>query len=54
MIKLQSDELEMLLMIIGAGQYKGVDVPVIAKLIVKLQKEHEKIAPKIEGQTIKG
>ncbi len=54
MIKLESAELELLLMIIGAGQYKGVDVPVVAKLIVKLQKEHEKVAPKIEGQTIKG
>ena len=54
MIKLSGDELEMLLNIIGSGQFRGVDVPNIAKLIGKLQKEHEKVAPKIEGQTIKG
>jgi hypothetical protein len=54
MMKLTADELEMLLNIIGSGQFRGVDVPNIAKLIEKLQKEHEKIAPKIEGAVIKG
>jgi hypothetical protein len=52
-MKLQDDELEMLLIYYWFGQFRGVDVPNVANLIEKFQKEHEKIAPKIEGAVIK-
>ena len=45
MFKLEHDEAVMLLQIIEANSFSGKDIPAIAKLITKLQREAVKTAP---------
>ena len=51
MLKLEHSECNALLDIIGVSSFKGTDVPDIAKLIEKIQKESVKTAP---DKVIKG
>jgi hypothetical protein len=46
MFKLEHNEAMMLLQIIEANTFQGKDIPVLAKLIGKLQREMEKTAPR--------
>ena len=46
MFKLEHNEAMVLLQIIEATQFAGKDVPMLAKLIGKLQREAEKTAPR--------
>ena len=46
MFKLEHNEAMMLLQIIEANSFQGKDIPVMAKLIGKLQREMEKTAPR--------
>ena len=46
MFKLEHHEAIMLLQIIEATQFQGKDIPMLAKLIGKLQREMEKTAPR--------
>ena len=46
-MKLEHSECKVMLTIIENGQFRGIDIPVIAKIISKLQKEHEKTAPDV-------
>jgi len=48
MFKLEHNEAMMLLQIIEATSFQGKDVPVMAKLIGKLQREMEKTAPRMD------
>ena len=45
MIKLEHSEAMVLLQIIEANSFTGKDIPMLAKLILKLQKEAGKTAP---------
>ena len=45
MIKLEHSEAMMLLNIIEANQFSGKNIPALAKLIGKLQRELQKTAP---------
>ena len=46
MFKLEHQEALVLLHIIEANQFAGKDVPMLAKLIAKIQREAEKTAPR--------
>ena len=46
MMKMDLNEVMILLQIIEANQFQGKDIPVIAKLMEKLQKEAVKLTPK--------
>jgi len=46
MFKLEHNEAMVLLQIIEANQFSGKDIPMLAKLIGKLQREIEKTAPR--------
>ena len=46
MFKLEHSEALVLLQIIEANQFSGKDIPMIAKLIAKIQREAEKTAPR--------
>ena len=48
MFKLEHSEALVLLTIIEATQFGGKDVPMLAKLIAKIQREAEKTAPRPE------
>ena len=45
MFKLEHHEAVMLLQMIEVNQFQGKDVPVLAKLIAKIQREAQKTAP---------
>ena len=46
MFKLEHQEALVLLQIIEANQFQGKDIPMLAKLIGKIQREIEKTAPR--------
>ena len=46
MFKLEHQEALVLLQIIEANQFQGKDVPMLAKLIAKIQREIAKTAPR--------
>ena len=46
MFKLEHNEALVLLQIVEANQFQGKDIPMIAKLIAKIQREAEKTAPR--------
>ena len=46
MFKLEHNEALVLLQIIEANQFQGKDIPMMAKLIAKIQREAEKTAPR--------
>jgi|TARA_Y100000296_G_C5140694_1_gene240832 hypothetical protein len=46
-MKLEHEECNVLLTIIENHQFRGGDIPVLAKIIGKLQKESEKTAPDV-------
>ena len=46
MFKLEHEEAMVLLQIVEANSFSGKDVPMLAKLIGKLQREMEKTAPR--------
>ena len=46
MFKLEHQEALVLLHIIEANQFSGKDIPMLAKLIAKIQREMEKTAPR--------
>ena len=46
MFKLEHEEAMVLLQIVEANTFSGKDVPMLAKLIGKLQREAEKTAPR--------
>ena len=46
MFKLEHQEALVLLQIVEANQFSGKDIPMIAKLIAKIQREAEKTAPR--------
>ena len=46
MFKLEHDEALVLLQIVEANTFSGKDIPMLAKLIGKLQREMEKTAPR--------
>jgi len=46
MFKLEHEEAIVLLQILEANTFQGKDVPMLAKLIGKLQREMEKTAPR--------
>jgi len=48
MFKLEHKEAMVLLQIMEANQFSGKDIPMLAKLIGKLQREMEKTAPRVE------
>ena len=45
MFKLEHQEALVLLQIVEANQFSGKDIPMLAKLIAKLQREIEKTQP---------
>ena len=44
-MKLEANEVATLLQIIMMNKFEGKDIPMIAKIMEKLQKEMEKLAP---------
>ena len=46
MFKLEHNEALVLLQIVEANQFQGKDIPMIAKLIAKIQREAAKTAPR--------
>ena len=46
MLKLEANEVQVLLQIIGETSFKGNDIPIVYHLIEKLQKEGIKLQPK--------
>ena len=48
MFKLEHHEALVLLQMIEANQFQGKDIPMLAKLIAKIQREAEKTAPRPE------
>ena len=48
MFKLEHSEALVLLQIIEANQFSGKDIPMMAKLIAKIQREAQKTAPRPE------
>jgi hypothetical protein len=46
MFKLEHHEALVLLQMIEANQFQGKDIPMLAKLIAKIQREAEKTAPR--------
>jgi len=46
MFKLEHSEALVLLQIVEANQFQGKDIPMIAKLIAKIQREAAKTAPR--------
>ena len=46
MFKLEHQEAQVLLQIVEATQFSGKDIPMMAKLIAKIQREAEKTAPR--------
>jgi hypothetical protein len=46
MFKLEHQEALVLLQIVEANQFSGKDIPMMAKLIAKIQREAEKTAPR--------
>ena len=48
MFKLEHNEALVLLQIVEATQFSGKDIPMMAKLIAKIQREAEKTAPRPE------
>ena len=46
MFKLEHEEAMVLLQIVEANTFSGKDIPMLAKLIGKLQREMEKTAPR--------
>ncbi len=46
MFKLEHNEALVLLQIVEATQFGGKDIPMMAKLIAKIQREAEKTAPR--------
>ena len=45
MFKLEHNEALVLLQIVEANQFQGKDIPMMAKLIAKIQREAKKTAP---------
>ena len=45
MLKLENIEVNVLLALIENSQFRGKDIPMIMKIIEKLQKEFQKTAP---------
>ena len=63
MFKLEHHEAVMLLQMIEVNQFQGKDIPMLAKLMAKIQREAEKTAPRpdedvtnewVDGQVIRG
>ena len=48
MFKLEHAEAMVLLQIVEANTFSGKDIPMLAKLIGKLQREMQKTAPRVE------
>ena len=48
MFKLEHQEAQVLLQIIEANQFQGKDIPMMAKLMAKIQREAEKTAPRAD------
>ena len=48
MFKLEHDEAMVLLQIVEANTFSGKDIPMLAKLIGKLQRELQKTAPRTD------
>jgi hypothetical protein len=48
MFKLEHDEAVVLLQIVEANTFSGKDIPMLAKLIGKLQREMQKTAPRVD------
>jgi hypothetical protein len=46
MFKLEHHEALVLLQMVEANQFQGKDIPMLAKLIAKIQREAEKTAPR--------
>ena len=49
MFKLEHDEALVLLQIVEANTFSGKDIPMLAKLIGKLQREMQKTAPRVDS-----
>ena len=45
MLKMEANEVATLIQIIMMNKFEGKDVPMIAKIMEKLQKEMEKLSP---------